>query len=240
MKYFVCSDVKSCYTEFIYALINNGFDFDNPTHKIVICGNLFYCGMEAESIIKFIKSHSDKVILIKGNKEDEIIKCIKRNNFKLEEYWNGIADLFHVLNNNGEGHCETLKEIAETSWLNQVLNRCLDYYETDKFIFTHGFVPLTKEGKYKHDWRKANKQEWQKARRYNCLEAIKNNIYERDKIIVCGHTKCRKTHEYFSTDLNDECYKKQNNNPLITNNIIAIYSDVWIAGKLNMLVLDDN
>ena len=223
MKYFVCSDIKSCYTEFIYALINNGFDFDNPTHKIVICGNLFYCGMEAESIIKFIKSHSDKVILIKGNKEDEIIKCIKRNNFKLEEHWNGTADLFHVLNNNGEGECETLQEIANVSGLQDVLNKCVNYHETKSYIFVHGFIPLTKELRYRQDWRNANKQEWQKARRNNYLDSIRYGVYEFGKTIVCGTTK-----RTFA-----------NNDSLATDKIIAIFSDVWMSGKLNMLVLDE-
>lgn len=46
MKYFVISDIHIFYTEMMTSLISNGFDIQNPDHKVIICGDPFDRGCE--------------------------------------------------------------------------------------------------------------------------------------------------------------------------------------------------
>ena len=41
MKYFVSSDIHGFYDEWQKSLKDNGFDINNPCHKIIVCGDLF-------------------------------------------------------------------------------------------------------------------------------------------------------------------------------------------------------
>lgn len=40
-KWFVRSDIHSAYAIWMEALVANGFDKNNPDHKILVCGDLF-------------------------------------------------------------------------------------------------------------------------------------------------------------------------------------------------------
>ena len=63
MKYFVSSDIHGHYDEWQLALNEAGFDFNNPNHKIVHCGDLFDRGRQPKQIIDFVLKHKDKIIL---------------------------------------------------------------------------------------------------------------------------------------------------------------------------------
>lgn len=71
-KYFVCADVHGFYNELIKALNENGFEEKNQDHILIICGDLFDRGHQANLVYKFIKSLAKKnrLIYIRGNHED--------------------------------------------------------------------------------------------------------------------------------------------------------------------------
>ena len=84
-----------------------------------------------------------------------------------------------------------LSKIAKETRLQEVLDLCVDYYETDHYVFVHGWIPII-ENCYLYDenWRTARKERWQKACWTNPVEMYKYEIYEPNKIIVCGHWHC--------------------------------------------------
>ena len=241
MKYFVCSDIHGCYDEWMCALINSSFDINNPRHKLVICGDLFDRGNQPKQIIDFILVHKDKIILVKGNHDDAALRCIKTNKFTYEDYWNGTADTFKLLdpNSKDEECSQKLSVIAEESGMKEVLDMAIDYYETKKYVFVHGFIPVTKEFKYNKKWRNATQKEWQKARWTSCVDAYKNQINEPNKTIVCGHYHCSAMWHLTQPELYDEYGERENFEPFISESLIAIDSSVSHTGRLNVAVLED-
>lgn len=66
MKYYVVADVHGFYTQMINALNENGFDENNPNHKLVICGDAFDRGKENIKMLLYMKKliEKDKLIYI--------------------------------------------------------------------------------------------------------------------------------------------------------------------------------
>lgn len=56
MRYFVTADPHGFFTIMHDALIAQGFDEDNPEHKLVICGDLMDRGKEARKMQAYILS----------------------------------------------------------------------------------------------------------------------------------------------------------------------------------------
>ena len=72
IKYYVVSDVHSFFMELNAVLTEKGFFKDPAPHKLIICGDLFDRGTEAQEMQAFIMDlmAKDQVILIRGNHED--------------------------------------------------------------------------------------------------------------------------------------------------------------------------
>ena len=96
MKFFISSDIHGNFDIWFRSIISSGFDFNNPNHKLIICGDIFDRGNQPKQIIDFILAHKDKIILIKGNHDDAALRCIKTNKFTYEDYWNGTPFVFTV------------------------------------------------------------------------------------------------------------------------------------------------
>ena len=72
MKYYVTADIHGFLSLFQEALEESGYYEDDSEKKIIICGDLFDRGEEAEKLQDYILSlmEKDEVILVKGNHED--------------------------------------------------------------------------------------------------------------------------------------------------------------------------
>ena len=147
MKYFVCSDIHGFYNEWQNSLKESGFDINNPKHKIIVCGDLFDRGHQPQQIIDFILNHKDKFILIRGNHEDLMQEMIDRNYNLRYDLSNGTAYTIVDLYPDYMITETNLKKIAKLTGLQQVLDMCIDYFETKKYIFVHGWIP-TKNNQY--------------------------------------------------------------------------------------------
>ena len=147
-----------------------GFDINNPKHKIIVCGDLFDRGHQPKQIIDFILAHKDKFILIRGNHEDLMQEMINRNFNMKHDLSNGTA--FTILDLCPEYLISEfdLKKIAKETGLQEVLDMCVDYFETKKFLFVHGWIPTKSDNKYNSNWRNASKKQWEKARWQNPVE----------------------------------------------------------------------
>lgn len=124
----------------------------------------------------------------------------------------------------------------------------LDYYETDKYIFTHGFIPINTETyTYKKNWRSSSKDEFYSARWLNGMEmSMIYNIKVKNKKIVVGHfhTSYGNVRKKYPNKTYNE-YKKlefedKNNFGIYEDdNIYAIDACTHYTKKINILVLED-
>lgn len=193
--YFVIADIHSYYTQMIDALSAKGFDKDNKNHILISLGDLFDRGPDSEKCLKFINSiPEERKILIRGNHEDLLEEALNRGTFLNHDYNNGtdqtVTQLTGILNVE-----ESIKVCRENKELKKYLKSCIDYFETEKYIFVHGWIPsirsdknkyhtLSVDRKFDEKWRE---QDWEQAR-WDCgFDAWAQNIIIPDKTIVCGH-----------------------------------------------------
>ena len=240
MKYFVSGDIHGFFDEWQNALKDKGFDLDNHEHKIILCGDLFDRGSQPKEIIDFVLKHKDKVILIRGNHEDLIEQMIERNSSDYGDLCNGTAQTIVDLYPEWQISEFDLNKIAKETRLQEVLDMCIDYYETKHYIFVHGWIPII-ENCYLYDsnWRTARKERWEKARWTNPVEMYRYEIYEPNKTIVCGHWHCSALWHEQNPDEYEEFGDKANFEPFITKNMIAIDACTTYSHKVNVVVLED-
>lgn len=240
MKYFVSGDIHGFFDEWQNALKEKGFDLNNPEHKIILCGDLFDRGSQPKEIIDFVLKHKDKVILIRGNHEDLMEQMIERNSSDYGDLCNGTAQTIVDLYPEWQISEFDLKKIAKETRLQEVLDMCVDYYETKHYIFVHGWIPII-ENSYLYDsnWRTARKERWEKARWANPVEMYRYEIYEPNKPIVCGHWHCSALWHEQNPDEYEEFGDKANFEPFITKNMIAIDACTPYSHKVNVVVLED-
>ena len=240
MKYFVSSDIHGFYDEWMKTLKDKGFDINNPNHKIIICGDALDRGRQPKQIIDFILSNKDKVIIVRGNHEDLMEEMILRNNSTSMDLSNGTAYTIVDLYPEWQISEFDLSKIARETRLQEMLDFCVDYFETDHYIFVHGWIPII-ENYYLYDenWRTARKERWQQARWTNPVEMYKYEIYEPNKIIVCGHWHCSALwHEQYPEQY--EAFGEMSNfEPFITDKMIALDACTAYSKKVNVVVLND-
>ena len=92
-KYFVVSDIHSFYNEMIDALNEAGFEYNNPNHIFVSCGDLFDRGPDAIECLRFVNDLSDdRKIVIKGNHESLLMDVLDRGYFESYDIHNRTDD----------------------------------------------------------------------------------------------------------------------------------------------------
>lgn len=240
MKYFVSSDIHGFYDEWMKTLKDKGFDINNPNHKIIICGDALDRGRQPKQIIDFILSNKDKVIIVRGNHEDLMEEMILRNNSTSMDLSNGTAYTIVDLYPEWQISEFDLSKIARETRLQEMLDFCVDYFETEHYIFVHGWIPII-ENCYLYDenWRTARKERWQKARWTNPVEMYKYEIYEPNKIIVCGHWHCSALWRELYPEQYEDFGEKANFEPFIAERMIALDACTAYSKKVNVVVLDD-
>ena len=240
MKYFVSADIHGFYNEWMLALKEKQFDINNPDHKIILCGDMFDRGRQPKEIIDFILAHKDKVILIRGNHEDLMEEMIARNKNTAMDLSNGTAQTIVDLYPNWLITEFYLSKIAKETRLQEVLDLCVDYYETEHYIFVHGWIPIVENCYlYDKDWRKARKERWEKARWQNPVMMYRYKVYESNKTIVCGHWHCSALWHETAPEQYDEFGDKENFDPFITKEMIALDTCTVYTKKVNCIVIED-
>jgi predicted phosphodiesterase len=155
-KYFIVSDVHSYYDIMIDALAKAGYEKDNPDHYLVFNGDIFDRGDGTLELYDMVRTNrANNIILIRGNHERLLVKCINRGMFFSHDWSNGTAKticsiaLNKKFNNNHEIYadhvdefacCEILKEQQVDNWIES--DEWVDYLEIGPYIITHSFIPL--------------------------------------------------------------------------------------------------
>lgn len=259
MKYYVVSDLHSFYSETICALTEKGFFEDKEPHKLIVCGDIFDRGAESlamqDFIIDLIKK--DEIILVRGNHEDLMMELIENADYV---FGKGIEYTHHWSNGTIRTVCDLtgmnvftddsrdiVNKLCATPYVKDIIPKMLDYYETEHYIFVHGWIPCVKIKNYWketylpiNDWRNVGNAKWKEARWINGMLAHSKGVKEENKTIVCGHWHASWGH-YYLKDENDEknVFDKDDNDPYYANGIIAIDACTALSAKVNCIVLED-
>lgn len=254
MKYYVVADVHGFFSEMKNALEEKGYFDDGQPHKLIICGDLLDRGNEAQKIQDFVCGlPEDEVILIRGNHEDLLDSMLggwlRQSYYQEHHRHNGTTDSVLQLSKHSNEDLdicpyEVYRDFVATPFVKEIMPRMIDYYETKKHIFVHGWIPYTATGdgnrkyRFNPDWREADIGEWQKARWYNGMDAANRGVIENGKTIVCGHWHCSYGHSRYEND-GEEFGETANFNPYVAEGIVAIDACTAYSRKVNCLVVED-
>ena len=259
MKYYVVADVHGFYSELIKALTQKGWFDDKGPRKLIVCGDLFDRGEQANEMQKFIVElmEKDEIILIRGNHEDLMVEFVEHLDYWMDtrifysHHWqNGTVETMLRLVGLDLNVAYARPNLAagkmrQTPYFKKILPAMRNFYETDRYIFVHGWIPCDAFGEqqyrpreyfYRDDWRKARKKDWELARWYNGMDAAAQGVIEKEKTIVCGHYRCSYGHEKYE---NGGVDKGINYAPYYGNGIIAIDGSTCHSHIVNCLVLED-
>lgn len=240
-KFFVTSDIHSYFSIFKKALDNSGFDPDNKDHWLIICGDCFDRGHESKELLNFIMSLERKII-IKGNHDILLEACCKRKHAFYHDLINGtcrtIQDISEIYND------DLFNEACEITW-NELLeyrNALVNYFETQKYIFVHSWIPTISQNngfcRFDKNWRRASNKRWNDATWGNPFELYLLELNKTGKTIVFGHWHCSAGHVMLN-----HCSKEFDENsiwePCYAEGIIGIDRCTAHTGECNVIVLED-
>ena len=248
MKYYVTADVHGYYSILHHALTKSGFFVDTEPHKLIILGDLLDRGAEACEVQKFVLQlmEKDQIILVRGNHEDLFVALATEDN--------GIAYSHHVSNGTFDtaiqltGYDTTMAglrnydfsdAIRRTPFYHRIIPAMLNYFETEHYVFVHGWIPCLYEGgvltPYKV-WRNAGQAEWEYARWINGIDAAQ--YCKEEKTILCGHWHTSYGHATYEKK-GSEFGPDADFSPYYGPGIIALDACTAFSGKINIIVLED-
>ena len=233
--------------------------------------------LEVYSFLKDLPK--DRCILIKGNHEELYFKLLNKNYPEEHDFSNGTVSTFcqiagyslDVVYDLRYGYyihygtyfdqegvdpdCQVIwdaikrkvKNSEITKWLKS--KQWVNYYELDKYIFVHSFIPLnfkperlisqdyatyygmTQYFTFMENWREADNDQWASAA-WGCPfvffdEGLFDPEKEKGKILVCGHYRCSEFNKHYLDKESFESY--------IGENLIAIDATTVLSGKVNVL-----
>lgn len=254
MRLYCCSDLHSFFTSFKKALDEAGFEADNPNHLLLCLGDVFDRGPESVEVLRYLDSLSN-VILIRGNHEDLLEEMLARGYGETHDVKNGtvtsVVDLCDITGVKTKSTYEVCKAVEDL--VKPFLNKFVDYYESEHFLFVHSWIPCkvhfegdgefkpwytrNKTYEYMSDWREANEVEWQEARWGNPFKMAEAGLNQTSKTIVFGHFHTSWPRANY--DGKPEFGDGADFSPYYGNNCIGIDACTAYTGKVNVLVLED-
>ena len=151
------------------------------------------------------------------------------------------TDVFH------DDYKDIVDKLCATPYIKEIIPKTVDYFETEHYIFVHGWIPCVKQRGWWRDiyfpmenWREANAKMWQDARWINGMYAHSIDIKEAGKTIVCGHWHASWGHYYLEHDDDEDINEEDiTDEPYYAEGIIAIDACTARSGKVNCIVLED-
>lgn len=262
MKYYVTTDIHGYYRYLQEALTSAGFFEETEPCKLIVCGDMLDRGGEACRLTEFMIDllHEDKLIYIRGNHEDMMMKCLLRisegkapeiASGKSVHYTNGTWGTLLQLSGMSADDAvarpdELIERVKASDYYRILLPETIDYLETENYIFVHGWIPSVTEGVkpdftyyYDKNWRDADEAYWQKARWLNGMElACRHGVTEQGKTIVCGHKRASLGHSIFHGK-GTESGEGAIYTPFYDDGIICVDSSAVRSGMLNCIVIED-
>jgi serine/threonine protein phosphatase 1 len=252
LKYYVTSDIHSFYSLFIEALQKAGYFEDEGEKKIIICGDLFDRGDESKELQQYVLNLllKDQVILIKGNHEGLFEEFCTVDDGQAYDHHRRNGTYKTALSLTGLMLPLALSqpdlladECKRTPYYTTIIPAMLDFYETEHYVFTHGWIPCFKKGNFRYsycgDWRNATHQSWAAARWMNGMDYANAGVTEKGKTIVCGHRNTSYGHSKFEHK-GSEFGENADFTPFVAAGIIALDACTAHSGMVNVKVIEDN
>jgi hypothetical protein len=139
--------------------------------------------------LRFFERLQHKVLL-RGNHEDMLLKLFQTGKLQQHHYINGIMRTLE--NFFGKYAIDPVDDTIDFSGKTRITERLcefieetVDYYETEKYVFVHGWLPenaVTSEAR-----QSAGKEAWEKARWVKWNERYVGLRPLADKTLVVGH-----------------------------------------------------
>lgn len=276
MKFYVIADPHGHYDILMKTLDESGFFTDPEPCKLIVCGDLLDRGTEPDEMQRLMAGllKQDRLIYIRGNHEDlmEQLLIDLETGYGMDMIECG--ESYHVKNGtwvtalqlSGMTHREALcrpevlvRRVKSSLYYSLLMPAALDYYETEHYVFTHGYVPCrstvgdSKFRDYKSfyfdpDWRKASPEDWKNARWYNGMRfAYFFELHLEDKVVVCGHHHASYGHckiegrgrEYGPSADYSPFYGKRRHDPEGRLAVIALDACTVASGQINCILLED-
>lgn len=250
MKYYVCSDIHGFYTLLKKTLRETGFENDASPHKLILVGDCFDRGEEAAEMQGFIlnQMEQEQLILVRGNHEDLFEEFATVDNGLPYEHhlFNGTFDTALQLTGFSavkadEQPSALAAACRETPYFRKIIPAAVDWYETEHYIFTHGWIPCNRKFDgtpfYDSTWREADAEEWREARWQNGMYSARF-VTEPQKTIVCGHYHTSYGHSHIEK-IGSEFGADADFSPYYGKGIIAIDACTAFSGKINCVILED-
>ena len=165
MKDFVVSDIHDHYDLLMEALNQNDFDINNVDHRLIVCGDAFYSGTQPGELFVFLRelSEKDRLIFIYGNHDIELLDNLRAHKFTRPANRKCAELIVRCLTGRaGLTDDEFVSECDRLGFTRFLAETPVWYYENEKYVFTHGFIPTDKKA-YRPDWRDATEKEWRTA-----------------------------------------------------------------------------
>lgn len=261
-KFFIVSDIHGFRTELVTSLAKAGFDMFNDNHIFVSCGDLLDRGEEPYGCLKLVNSlPNDRKILIRGNHEDLIQDAIRRGEFLSHDWSNGTVNTsWRIAMHNGIRSADAddltiLNAVEKDIEFQKYINSLVDYYEDDKNIFVHGWIPCKRNDQNKYhsrnvkytfdeDWRNGD---WDSARWINGMDAWNQGIRVDNKTIFCGHWHTSWARKFIDKtgvewdnpySTNPE-HQKANFDVWKNDGIVALDACTALSHKVNVVVVEE-
>lgn len=237
-KIFAVSDVHGHYTQLTDALRVVGFDETNEDHVFISCGDLFDRGPENVRVYDFVKDLPRK-ILLKGNHEENLYNALRRGSVAEMDTANKtdvtIAELLGIGAVDENGCIDTVAHAEKIREITAFVDSMRDYYETETYVFTHGWLPIVFDGnrpRVDPMWREASDEEWQVAHELEWQQLYSVHAVLKGKTLVCGHRPARLGRMF------DDLREPDCSEPFYGDGMIAIDAGTIDSGRVNVLVLE--
>lgn len=237
-KIFAVSDVHGHYTELMRALDGAGFDPDNREHLFVSCGDLFDRGEENRRVWEFVEGLRRRV-LISGNHDERLAEILDERVVKPHDVHNGtVITLTELFGRDCIWHDGSLlvdRDDVTARGLRRFLGSMRNYFETEHYIFTHGWLPLRRDEPTPHlraDWRTAGAEAWHAARFLGWPGLYGTAAMPQGKTVVCGHRSAVYGRMFDPQRSQDDC------SIFFGDGLIAIDALTVHSGFVNVLVID--
>lgn len=252
MKNFVVSDVHDHYDLLLKALLEGGFEIDNESHRLILCGDAFYSGPQPGELFEFLRllSKKGRLIFIYGNHDVELLDNLKEGKFKRAANRKCAELVVSYLTKKTSLTDEEIVSECDRLGFTQFLEKVpVWYYEDENYVFTHAFIP-TKKRTYRDDWRNATAEEWRGAIRADAmLLSMRYGVSVPGKRIVCGHytaARCFLMKDATENDWTNKIYKDVSGvspegfKPFFGDTFIALDQRVKETKFINCIVIEDN
>lgn len=240
-RLFVTSDIHGHCTILKETLYKAGFDEENEDHLFICCGDLFDRGNENRQVYDFVRKLKNKV-LVCGNHDERLLNIILGGKMNIYDEYNGtdksVREFFGENSIGGNYELKLPKYGKMAGKLSRFVGSMKNYYETEHYIFVHGWVPTKINDNGKRtvlpDWRTADGASWKSARfsEWTSLRGINDMITE--KTVVCGHRPTQLAAMFDSSRSMDD------SSIYYGKNLIALDAGTIRSARMNILVLDDS